>query len=192
MSYEIYVEGGGDQDRLLRKCRAAFSRLFEKAGLAGKMPKVRACGSRRSACDWKSCPLLLVDSESPVKPSATAWQHLERDSGDGWKRPNGATDDQAHLMVQVMESWFLADRAALKKYFGVEFNEKSLPGRAEEIESIPKADVFKGLKDATAHCETKRQYAKGPHSFDILKSLDPQKIIAASPNAKRLFDKLME
>ena len=30
----------------------------------------------------------------------------------------GATDEQAHLMVQCMEAWFLADRETLAAVFG--------------------------------------------------------------------------
>ena len=46
---KIYVEGGGDQAKLKRECRRAFSKFFEKAGFKGKMPRVVASGSRGSA-----------------------------------------------------------------------------------------------------------------------------------------------
>ena len=73
--------------------------------------------------------LLLVDSEDPVKAQRdTTWQHLR--SRDCWKRPNNAQDDQAHLKVQCMESWFLADVSGTAiVIFGSGFRSKSIPKR---------------------------------------------------------------
>lgn len=88
-------------------------------------------------------------------------------------------------MVQVMESWFLADRAALKRYFGHGFRETALPGHAA-VEEVAKADVLNGLKDASRSCRTKSPYDKGQHSFDILSQLDAGKVMERSPGAKRL------
>ena len=45
----IYVEGGGDTAVLRGKCRKAFSLFLEKTGLAGRMPKIVARGSRNAA-----------------------------------------------------------------------------------------------------------------------------------------------
>ena len=50
--------------------------------------------------------MLLVDAERPVASSGP-WGHLNAPP-DSWVRPAGATDDQCHLMVQVME--FLVHR----------------------------------------------------------------------------------
>ena len=66
-------------------------------------------------------PLLLVGNEDPVKPDSTNWEYLR--VHDGWVWPDGADEDQAFLMVHVMEPWFVADREALRRYFGSEFNE---------------------------------------------------------------------
>jgi hypothetical protein len=52
------------------------------------------------------------------------------------------------LMVQCLESWFLADKAALEKYYGRQFMNDNLPGNPN-IEEIPKQDVVDGLKAAT-------------------------------------------
>ena len=59
--------------------------------------------------------ILLVDSEGPVGKSP--WQHLAERVGDQWRRPDAVADDQAQLMVEVMESWFFADKAALIAYY---------------------------------------------------------------------------
>jgi hypothetical protein len=91
------------------------------------------------------------------------------------------------LMVQCMESWFLADGAALEKFFGQGFRRNALPNRAE-VENVPKQDVLAALKQATRECAAK--YKKGSHSFEVLATLDPEKIAQASPYAHRLFETL--
>ena len=123
MRIKIYVEGGGDSNQLKRKCRRGFAKFFEQAGFQGKMPKIIACGSRNDAFgDFCTAvrtptndeyPLLLVDSEGPVIPRHydKPWAHLKE--RDFWNQPADTTDEQAHLMVQCMESWFLADRHCL-------------------------------------------------------------------------------
>ena len=195
MKVRVYVEGGGDCAPLRSRCREGFSKFFRNAGLGRAMPKVTACGSRLSAYR-KFCTalanakdgdfiVLLVDSEDPVR-AASAWQHLHDRKGDRWTRPSGASDDSAHLMVQVMESWFLADKEALSGYFGRGFRETALPAHGN-IEEIAKADVLTGLKNATHKCATKSQYDKGQHSFDILARLEPERVSERSPRAKQLL-----
>ena len=132
--------------------------------------------------------VLLVDSEDPVAEQST-WQHLH--SWDGWERPADATDDNAHLMVQVMESWFLADLDSLTEYYGQGFNKNPLPDNPN-IEDIPKSAIMDGLASATRQCKRKRKgsYSKGGHSFDILASIDPSKVINASPHASNLIGTL--
>ncbi len=200
---KIYVEGGGDAGSPLRNdCRRGFIAFFEKAGFAKRMPKVVACGSRVEAYD-KFCkavaqrgtdvPLLLVDSEGPVgawNPSTPGvpWAHLRDREGDQWKRPGGATDDSVHLMVQMMESWFLADRECLARYFGADFNENLLPAPQQNLEEVPKADVERALKDSTRQCKKKGRYDKGEHSFQLLRQLDVSRVVEASPYARRLVE----
>jgi hypothetical protein len=193
---KVLVEGGGDSKDLRIACRRGFSQLFAKAGLRGKMPRIVACGSRDAAyedfCTASSQedryrPVLVVDSEGPVASGDGPWEHLEK--LDQWSRPEGAGDDQCHLMVQCMESWFLADRKALADYFGQGFQENNLP-RRPEIESIPKRDVLEGLRRSTRSTKTKGRYGKGAHSFDILEQIDPSKLRRASPHADRLLKAL--
>ena len=109
---------------------------------------------------------------------------------DRWKKPDAATDENAHLMVQCMETWFLADKDRLAAYFDQGFNGNALPGR-REIEEVAKGDVFEGLKRATRQCK-KGEYGKGRHSFDILEQTDPAKVINASPHARRLIETLRQ
>ena len=198
MKVKVYVEGGGDGKSLRTKCREGFSSFFAKANFAGRMPQIIACGGRKSAFDkfrtaWESRKaeefiILLVDSEDPVADGAGPWLHLR--TRDGWERPDEATDENAHLMVQCMEAWFLADKDNLAAYFGHGFNRNALPGR-QEIEDVAKDDVFRGLKNATRQCK-KGDYGKGRHSFDILEQTDPAKVVDASPHASRLVETLQQ
>ena len=91
-------------------------------------------------------------------------------------------------MVQVMESWFLADRAALAGFYGANFRSGAIP-QWPDIERVPKQDVYARLSDATRNT-TKGSYHKGGHSFDILGRLDPKQVADASPHAKRFIDSL--
>ena len=161
------------------------------------MPRVIACGSREEAFDKFRSALsaasdndfvvLLVDSEGPVAEGAGPWLHLK--NRDNWDKPAGAMDENAHLMVQCMEAWFLADRDALASYFGKGFKEGSLPPQVE-VESVSKSDIEAGLKMATRDCK-KRRYDKGSHSFGILAELDPDKVTGALPHAKRFINTLL-
>lgn len=192
----IYVEGAS-HGPLYAHCRRYFKQFFERAGLAGQLPKVLPCGPRAEA--FKSfCialknhapdefPLLLVDSEGPV--TETPWQHVMHRVGDEWKKPDGAVDAHLHFMVQVMESWFLADRAALTDYCGSEFKESKLP-KGKDLEAISKLQVIDGLKDATKECGREKIYHKGRHSFEILGRISPERVADASPHAKRLIAQL--
>lgn len=90
-----------------------------------------------------------------------------------------------------MEAWFLADKESLVAYYGDDFNQNALPAR-QDIENIAKNDILNGLKNATRSRVPKGEYGKGQHSFDILAQIDPAKVIAASPHAKRLVETLKE
>ena len=91
-------------------------------------------------------------------------------------------------MVQVMESWFLADREALGAYYRQGFRDSSLP-QNPRIEEAGKDDVLNGLEQATRDT-SKGRYNKGNHSFDLLARLAPAKVTNASPYAKRFIDAL--
>ncbi len=193
MSVRLYVEGGGDRNSKIA-CREAFRSFVRKAGADRRMPRIVASGGRNQAYDdFKAAlvqrnvtAMLLVDAEEEVTASGS-WEHLR--SRDGWRRPTGASNDQCHLMVQIMESWFLADRQALQDFYGDGFRPKALPGNPK-IEQVPKQDVLNGLERA-AQSTRQRGYSKGRHSFSILATLDPTKVRAASPYANRFIQALL-
>jgi len=193
VSITLYVEGGGDSKELKKRCRRGFRKFIENAGLAGRMPRIVACGGRGNA--YKSfetalgvggrTPMLLVDAEVPLS-AESPWEHVGNQ--DGWDRPNGAGDDHCHLMVQIMESWFLADRSALASFYGREFQVGALP-EDRSVEQISKADVLRGLKRATRNT-TKGSYHKGSHSFTILGKINPTVVGSGAPSAKGFLDVL--
>ena len=198
-SFYLYIEGGGDQAELHDKLRRGFSKFFDGAGCRGKMPRIVACGGREQTFDRFQTAvfageeaILLVDSEELVSETCkSAWEHFQIREGDKhWTKPEGASDDDAHLMVCCMESWFLADRDTLKKYFGQGFNENALPHVNNPIESNTKNNVIDGLKSATRNCKTKIVYNKGEHSFALIGLIDPKKVEKASTWAEKLLDKL--
>ena len=127
--------------------------------------------------------MLRVDAEEPVT-AVGPWEHLK--GRDNWDRPAGTTDQQCHLMVQVMESWFLADKAALVSYYGQGFRRHALP-QNPNIEDVSTPDVNNSLDQATRDTQ-KGRYNKGRHSFEILENIDPAKVMAASPYAKRFIE----
>ncbi len=194
---ELYIEGGGDNrqqhSKALRvRFRQGWNAFFKSAGLGGRMPKVVRGGGRQQTFERFAIaiaeghpnivPLLLVDSEDPVKAGHSVWHHLQ--VRDGWNRPLNAGDDQAFLMVQAMETWFIADRNSLQRYFGAKFNENAFR-QWPQLEAVPKATVFDALERATD-----KGYAKGKVSFALLAQINPALVEAACPHAKALLDRL--
>ncbi|MSV27675.1 MAG: DUF4276 family protein [Bryobacterales bacterium] len=196
---KVYVEGGGDHNKdLASRCRKGFSDFSRKAGYKGRMPRIVACGGRSGAykdfcvshknAGTDDFPVLLVDSEAPVV-EADPWEHVRLRAGDLWQRPDGVSQDQIHLMVQAMEAWFHADKESVGEYYGQGFRPKAL-SPPQDVESIPKVDLFDGMKRATKACSKKGEYSKGDHSFEILGRIDPEKVRASSKHAERLFEVL--
>lgn len=193
---KLFVEGGGDGRSLKNACREGFARFLKKAGFAGRMPRIVACGARRqaysdycTALNAGECAMLLVDSEELVMHSS-AWQHLKQREGDKWEVPPRATDDDCHLMVVCMESWLIADRQALKDFFGKGFKENALPAKVRPVESLNKKELMEALEEATGDCASKGKYSKGNHSFELLGLIEPETILIEGSFAKRFIDTL--
>ncbi len=193
MKVKLYVEGGGDSKSLHTRCREGFRKLLESAGFSGRMPRITACGARHKTFDdFKTAirsaeptdhPMLLVDSEAPIKQMGKPWEHLK--SHDGWDRPPGAGDDQAQLMVQCMETWLLADQAAMRAYFGEKLQHTALPP-TDALEARAKDEVQSALAKATRLCGPDKEYKKGKRSFELLASLNAATLRETLPH----FDQL--
>jgi Domain of unknown function (DUF4276) len=191
VTVELYVEGGGDTRFQQSALRKAFQALLSKA--CGHFVNVTCCGGRAQAfrlfCgglkQHGNDALLLVDAEGPVLGDA-CWAHVASREGDRWQRPLIAKDDQLHLMVELMESWFLADRTELAQYFGQKFAAGKLPGMANKVEAVAKVDVETGLKRAT-HPSSRGQYDKGRHSAELLGRIDPNNLKQSAPRFAALL-----
>lgn len=201
---KLYVEGGGDTAALKTACREGFTTFISKAGIKNR-PRIVACGTRRNAYESFYTAIangeeaiLIVDSEDAVNAEHQQgqpdvwqpWAHLKARPGDGWDKPQNTADTDCHLMAQIMENWFLADRDALKAFFGQGFRENALPAVNNAVEGIAKPQVYSALAQATNNCKTKAAYGKGEHSFKLLTLIDPTKVTQASPWAKRFVDEL--
>lgn len=187
----IYVEGGGGKDSRA-SLRRGFGRFFAKARASSQITTI-ACGNRDDAFQMfltakgihpEALNLLLVDSEAPVVGIAKDFLARREKSWDLEDIASG----QIHLMAQVMESWLLADRESLERYYGKNFRPRALPGNPV-IESIPKADVLSGLKNATRQT-SKGEYHKIRHASGLLERLDPTKVRKAAPHCEALFQRL--
>lgn len=134
----IYVEGGGRGKETKAAMRRGFGGFLSQLRDSARERNIRwniiACGPRNAAIDnffiairshAQAFNLLLVDAEAPV--TSAPWKHLERHG-------ENAPDEQCHLMVQMMEAWFVADCDALANFYGSGFRAGALPtGRNVEL-----------------------------------------------------------
>ncbi len=195
VSLYLYVEGGGDSKEQHARCREGFRKLLEKADFAERMPRIVAGGGRSATFDKfqtalranlaNRAILLLVDSEEPV--TEAPWAHLR--ARDGWSRPPNVTDDHAHFMVTCMETWLMADRAALHEFFGAALNANALLP-LNNLEQRPRQQVQQALEDATRPCGRGRQYEKGKRAYLALAALEPAALRQYLPHFVRLVETL--
>lgn len=153
------------------------------------MPRLHACGGRDGTYD-DFCTAhraaagdfvaMLVDSEDPVADGERPWVHLA--TRDGWQVPQGATDEQALLMVTSMETWIACDHAALRAQFGARLRDAGLPPR-QQLEGRRRVDILTALKHATRDCP--QPYEKGRISFEALGELSPD-VLNALPSFARM------
>ena len=193
MTATLYIEGGGESRDLRLRFLRGWRMFFDAAGVGGRAKIVRG-GSRIETFNrFKSAvrgrredvlPLLLVDSEGAVQSGHSPWQHLL--ARDGWNKPDEA-GDQAFLMVQFMETWFLADKDGLRSYFGSGFRDQAIK-QWPDLEEVPKDTVLNALAQATAAC--RKAYGKGRTSFELLAHIDPAHVATACPHANALLQRL--
>jgi len=147
--------------------------------------------------------MLLVDSETDVQDifedgdihDWKPWEQLQSRKDqfgnrcDLWEKIGEDTD--CHLMVQMMESWFLADVDVVKAHYNGGFKEGRFPGDNEDIEKISKKKIEAILKSSTKETN-KKEYDKGQDSFVILGQIDPEKVRIRSKWANRFLCLLSE
>jgi len=190
----IYIEGGGAGEQSKEvdiRCREGFRKLLEHCGFEGRMPRLVACGGRETAFDafkialadkHPGCFLALwIDSEEPLANLEAAWEHLHQ--RDHWARPEATEDEQVLFMTTCMETWLVADRAALQAHFGNGLQDSALPP-LNGLENRPRHNVQDKLLHATRHCSN--AYAKGKRSFEVLGKLDPGVLASYLPSFVRV------
>ena len=91
-------------------------------------------------------------------------------------------------MVQTMETWIVADAAALRSYYGQGFGTSKLP-KATNLETVPKPTVERSLDEATEPTQ-KGRYHKIRHASDLLKLIDVESVKERCTHCQRLFDKI--
>jgi len=200
---KLYVEGGGrgtnkNATIKLQQGFDAFLREPKDAARAKKISfRVIPSGSTTDTYEEfifsvenspQSFNLLLVDSDEAVPEDESARAFLQR-KYKKWKLQI-INDEQCHLMVQVMESWFLADVEALKNYFGKDFKENKLR-KNKNVEEIAKPDVLDSLKEAAKDTQ-KGIYHKIQDGAKILELVSPKKVRKAAPHCRRLFETITE
>jgi hypothetical protein len=196
MQIRIYVEGGGDSRADRAPMREGFGAFFQEIKEKVSLTVVMCGGNKQTVDDFSTAltshsdafNILLIDSDSAVESGISPRRHIVAHHSD-WDLPNAA-DDQFHLMVQVMEAWFLADRQALREYYGKGFRETALPANPD-VEQVSKEDICRGL-EAAAKDTSKETYQKRRHGAGILKLLDRDRVCDGghTPHCQRLFDVL--
>jgi len=192
----IYAEGGGDGKDTKAAIRRGFGEFLRQLRTLARERRIRwniiACGPRNAAFDAFKIALrthmdafnvLLVDAEGEVNQNP--WQHLRK--SDGWEPPD-VLDEQCHLMVQMMEAWFVADIDAMESYYGVGFRRQAIPAR-NDVEAIDKVTLKRSLQDATRDTR-KGPYHKIRHGSKLLSLINAQIVRPKAPHCERLFETL--
>ena len=193
-SITIVMEGGGETAQGRAAIRQGMDRLLGDLKQQAREQSVRwklvPWGSREQAYKRfraavqraeADVVVLLVDSEGPV--AATPEQHLA--DRDGWQLGFAAADT-VHLMVQSMETWIVADSAALAAYYGSAFRSTALPTHSD-LEAGDRTVVGAALKRAT-QATVKREYHKIRDGGRLLGLIDPAVVARACPSCAALFD----
>ena len=161
----IYYEGSS-------ALREGFSTFF--SGIPGGRPKLVAGKSFANTIrafviaveHSSSINFLLVDADGPNDGKL-----LQKVTANPeWKSGLAVSGERVHFMVQVMESWLIADKDTLRTYYGQGFRPTRLPADSK-VEEIHKDTVAKGLRDATRDT-SKGPYHKTRHAPTILARID--------------------
>lgn len=182
----IYIEGGGEGRGADNDFRRGWKRfLNELHSLARKHGfhslEVVRCKSRANAFDrfkkhHREHPddlcALLVDAETGVPTDAEVWGVVRNRGGDGWQRPDWATESHLYLMVPFVETWLVSDFEALKIFFKRGFDQHPLP--TTNLEGRSKDEVGRALKRATEN-SVKGPYRHG-QAHEIIEIVRPERV----------------
>ncbi len=174
-----------------------FGELIERAREKSIKFRIIMCGSKFITFkDFLSAAKIypdsfvsfLIDADDVVGEEETAKSFLQKQNSSWhWQTVN---EEQCFLMVQVMESWFLADVDALANYYGQNFNRNTL-AKIKKVEKIAKSDVQMSLTEATKNTQ-KGEYHKTKHGAKLLELINPKKVRAAAPHCEKMFAALTD
>jgi len=198
----IYLEGGGPTVETQAQLRLGMSAFLAPVVQVARARRARwrlvPCGGRSATFDAFCHALrtepevlnfLLVDAEA-VPVAGSPWKHLAALPGENWQKPATARDDDCHLMVATMETWFLADLGTLKRYFGKGFKAAKLNLRSS-LETVEKTRIAAGLAAATRDTAAKA-YEKIRDGAKLLAQIDAALVRQACPHCDRLFVTLIK
>src|SRR5258708_5794242 len=181
MEIRIYFEGNWT-------LKTSFRRFFSELETAARKAdsEIEFVPAKNGTSDYRKAlrshphawNILLKDSEEQMPKSPTAL--CDRHGID----PKLVAD--VFWMVQLMESWFLADPEALAKYYGKDFLAGAIGG-TQDVEKIPKSDVLHRLKQASRNT-TKGEYHKVKHAPHLLERLDPRRVQEHASHCHKLFE----
>jgi Domain of unknown function (DUF4276) len=167
----IYYEGS----KLLKP---GFDAFFSDLKLRARERKVelRLIASDSGTNAWD-------DFQIALKANPKAWNLLLVDS-EGCSRTNRPN---VFWMIEMMESWFHADKERLEKFYGAGFNRNALKANPR-VEQIPKKDVIAGLRGATKNTQKGDYFDhKTEHGPRLLEMIRPSLVRKAAPDCERLF-----
>jgi hypothetical protein len=197
----LFIEGGakGSNKDITNDLRKGFSTFFkeiiERARDKRIKWKIYLCNDSAETCKAFNLALnekdddcfnaILVDSDAPIEETSTRLQHIQNQHNCNLEN---ADEEQCHLMVQVTETWFVADVESVKSYYGKDFNANAIPKTAD-VEKIFKDDVLQALKTATRKTK-KGEYHKIKHAAELLETVEPRKVRTAAKHCEIVFSTL--
>jgi hypothetical protein len=197
----VYVEGGGPTRLQQKEFRTGLDQFFISLKKLADDNDCRLTFSPRGGIEQVLADFdiaynppsteiyyLLVDSDGPV--ISVPRNHLKtKFSSYRFLDDKKIPDNRIHLMVQVMESWFIADISALERFFGEGFDSAQIP-QDQEIESIDGDVAINSLKSASKGSSRGEYKLYSTIEFEtgILKQLNPDILKDKAPHCKRLFE----
>nr|WP_256368979.1 DUF4276 family protein [Aquisphaera insulae] len=154
--------------------------------------------------DGSTLIILLVDSEALLPAEHTSADSEPSDEIERRERRNaedrrdhlfkrdrwdlkGIDVENIHLMVTCMETWIVADPAALSEFYKQGFRPGKLPQR-QNLEEEPKQDLYAKLAEATKDtikkAYTEKNNSKIKHASKLLAMIDPEKVAVRCPRFK--------
>jgi hypothetical protein len=163
-----------------RRKRCRFYLVPSKSGTEARRDFGVALKVNRTA--WN---ILLTDSEGPCHSNLS----LDLCVKEKWSKSH---KESIFWMVEMMESWFHADKDRLAAYYGDGFKRNVLKANPK-AEEIPKKDLISGLRAATRNT-LKGDYFehKAEHAADLLERIRPELVRQAAPNCDRLFTAVLK